>query len=99
MRDDAEQSPAGADDLRHAHRGGRVECLGEQPPGRPEVVHSLMGGAPVEELQDPLTLVHTPRLAHPTAPHYQLRPGEGDRRERGRRRWDTCPMENGQVPT
>jgi hypothetical protein len=27
-----------------------------------------MGGAPVEELPDPLTLVHAPRLAHPTAP-------------------------------
>jgi hypothetical protein len=79
VRDDAEQRPAGADDLRHVRRGGCVECLGEQPPGRPEVVCSLMGVAPVEEIQDPLTLVHTPRLAHPKAPHYQQRPGEGDR--------------------
>ena len=79
VRDDAEQRPAGADDLRHARRGGRVECLGEQPPGRPEVLHSLMGEALVEELQDPLPLVRAPRLAHPTATPYQLRPGEGDR--------------------
>jgi hypothetical protein len=79
VRDDAEQRPAGADDLRHVRRGGRVECLGEQPPGQPEVVLSLMDVAPLEELQDPLTLVHTSRLAHPTAPPYLLRPSEGDR--------------------
>jgi hypothetical protein len=47
-------------------RGGCVECLGEQPPGRLEVVLLLMGVAPVEELPDPLTLVHTPRLALPS---------------------------------
>ena len=63
VRDDAEQCPAGEDDLRHVRRGGRVERLGEQPPGRPEVVLSLMGVAPLKELQNPLTLVHTPRLA------------------------------------
>jgi hypothetical protein len=45
VRDYAEQLPADADDLRHLRRGGRVECLGEQPPGRPEVVRSLMGVA------------------------------------------------------
>jgi pimeloyl-ACP methyl ester carboxylesterase len=38
-----------------------------------------MGVAPLEELPDPLTLVHTSRLAHPTAPPHLLRPGEGDR--------------------
>jgi hypothetical protein len=63
VRDDAEQRPADADDLRHVRRGGCVECLGEQPPGRPEVVLLLMGLAPLEELPDPLTLVHAPRLA------------------------------------
>ena len=63
VRDYAEQLPADADNLRHVRRGGCVECLGEQPPGRPEVVLLLMGVAPVEELPDPLTLVHTPRLA------------------------------------
>ena len=39
----------------------------------------LMGVAPLEELPDPLTLVHTSRLAHPTAPTHLLRPSEGDR--------------------
>ena len=94
VRDDAEQRPAGADDLRHVRRGGCVERLGEQPPGRPEVVILLMGLAPAEELQDPLTLVHSPRLAHPTAPPYRLRPGKGDRLNVGgdagtRARWRT----------
>ena len=51
---------------------------GEQLPGRLEVVHTLVGVAPVEELQDPLTFVHTSRLAHPTAARYLLRPDEGD---------------------
>ena len=58
----------------------------------------LMGLAPAEELPDPLTLVHAPRLAHPTEPPNQLRPSEGDRLTVAGDAANV-QMENSQIPT